>query len=98
AVPASGVSQLTFRNRYNTEATFDGGVLEISIAGGAFQDILFAGGAFDSGGYSGRLDTEGGNPIGGRNAWTGDSGGYLTTAVTLPLAAAGKNIVLRWRL
>src|SRR6202162_2392725 len=35
AMPA-GSMQLTFRNNYNTEFTFDGLVLEISIIGGAF--------------------------------------------------------------
>ena len=36
---ATGSAQLTFRNNYYTETTFDGGVLEIKIGGGAFQDI-----------------------------------------------------------
>ena len=40
----TSAAQLTFRNNYYTETTFDGGVLEISIDGGAFQDILAAGG------------------------------------------------------
>ena len=30
--------QLRFRNFFNTESGFDGGALEISIAGGAFQE------------------------------------------------------------
>ena len=44
AMPA-GSNQLTFKNNFNTESTFDGMVLEISIGGGGFQDILAAGGA-----------------------------------------------------
>ncbi len=78
---------LQFRNSYATEQSFDGGVFEIAINGGAFADILVAGGSFISGGYVGTLDTGGGNPIGGRSAWTGDSSGYITTAVSLPAAA-----------
>src|SRR4029079_6610369 len=35
-------AQLTFRNNYYLEHTFDGGVLEISIAGSGLQDILTA--------------------------------------------------------
>ena len=46
----SAVAQLTFRNNYNLEASggifYDGGVLEISIGGGAFTDIITAGGSF----------------------------------------------------
>ncbi len=37
--------------------TYDGMVLEISIAGGAFQDILAAGGSFVSGGYNSTIAT-----------------------------------------
>ena len=35
---------LIFENNYNLESGFDGGVLEISINGGAFTDIVTAGG------------------------------------------------------
>ena len=45
---------LTFRNNYALQNAFDGGVLEISIDGGAFQDILTAGGSFLQGGYNGK--------------------------------------------
>ena len=43
---------LTFRHLYATESRmgYDGGVLEISVAGGAFQDILAAGATFAGGG------------------------------------------------
>src|ERR1043165_2362062 len=46
AAPANGTNpgvRLKFRNNYNTEPGFDGGVLEISINGGAFQDVIAAG-------------------------------------------------------
>jgi uncharacterized repeat protein (TIGR01451 family) len=97
AVPAAG-AQLTFRSSYNLESGYDGGVLEISIAGGAFQDIVAAGGSFDTGGYNTTISTLFGSPIAGRQAWSGSSGGYVTTTVDLPAAAAGKNVVLRWRM
>jgi hypothetical protein len=51
---ASTSAVLTFRNNYNLVGLVgggDAGVLEISIAGGAFQDILAAGGSFVGGGY-----------------------------------------------
>jgi hypothetical protein len=94
---SSAAAQLTFRNNYDMEASFDGGVLEISIAGGAFTDILAAGGSFVSGGYNGTLSTAFSNPLGGRQAWTNTSGGYINTVVNLPPAANGQNVVLRWR-
>ncbi|HEY7065428.1 MAG TPA: hypothetical protein VII06_28380 [Chloroflexota bacterium] len=43
-------AQLTFRQNYGLELTYDGGVLEISINGGAFSDIITAGGSFVGGG------------------------------------------------
>ena len=89
--------RLSFRHSFNTEAGFDGGVLEISIAGGAFQDIVTAGGTFINNGYSSALDNTNGNPIGGRDAWNGNSGGYITTIVDVPAAAIGQNVQFRWR-
>jgi hypothetical protein len=96
AVPAGG-GQLTFRHRYITDGDYDGGVLEISISGGGFQDIIAAGGSFGSGPYSGALNGAESNPLGVRSAWVGDSSGFITTSVNLPATAAGHNIVLRWR-
>lgn len=90
--------RIQFRNRYDLEATYDGGVLEVSIDGGAFTDILAAGGSFLSGGYNGVLDTGYQNPLAGRQAWTGDSGGYIDTLAELPASAIGKNVQWRWRL
>ncbi|HUR96571.1 MAG TPA: M36 family metallopeptidase [Pyrinomonadaceae bacterium] len=91
-------STLSFRHRYNTEAGWDGGVLEISIGGGGFVDVVSAGGAFISNGYNGSMGVSAPNPLGGRNGWTGDSAGYITSVVRLPAAAAGQNVQLRWRL
>jgi uncharacterized repeat protein (TIGR01451 family) len=90
-------AQLSFRHSYNTDSGFDGGVLEIQIGGGAFEDIISAGGSFASNGYTQTLGSGSGNPIAGRLAWSGNSGGFVTTLVNLPAAAAGQNIVLKWR-
>jgi len=87
---------LIFRNNYALENTFDGGVLEVSIDGGPFQDILAAGGFFGQGGYNGTISACCGNPLAGRNAWTGSSGGFIETDVALPFS--GHTIVLRWRM
>ena len=88
---------VSFRHRFDTEANWDGGVLEISMSGGAFQDIVAAGGRFISGGYNSRLGPGANNPLGNRSAWTGSSGGYITTSVQLPTSAAGQTVQFRWR-
>lgn len=94
-------AQLTFRNYYNTEAGYDGGVLEISspnISGGAFTDILAAGGSFVSGGYNQAISSNFHSPIAGRQAWSGKSVGYITTTVNLPAAVLFQTIRLRFRM
>ena len=102
-VMVSSASKLSFRNQFNTEVNFDGLVLEISIGGGAFQDILAAGGSFVSGGYNSTLPTTFSNPLPSRMAWTGLSGGtaaapaYITTVVNLPAAAVGQSVRFKWR-
>jgi PKD repeat protein len=100
-LPAAAV-QLSFRHNYNLEAGsgttgFDGGVLEIKIGNGTFTDILAAGGSFASGGYTRTISSSYGNPLAGRQAWSGNSGGFTNTVVNLPTAALGQNIQLRWR-
>ncbi len=103
AIPIVTTSaQLTFRNNYNLQQQNsttgdDGGVLEIKIGGGAFTDIITAGGAFVAGGYSRTISTAHSSPIAGRAAWSGNSGGFIATTVTLPTSAAGQNVVLKWR-
>jgi hypothetical protein len=100
-LPADG-GILTFQNLFNMQANADGMVLEISINGGAFADILIAGGSFSSGPYT-HLITGVGNPIAGRMAWSGLSGGttpapaYITTTVNLPAAPNEQSIRLKWR-
>ena len=94
---SAAAATISFRNKYDTEAGWDGGVLEISINGGAFQDILAAGGSFIEGGYNGTLGESTVNPVSGRQAWSGDSGGFINTRAQLPAAANGQKIKLRFR-
>jgi uncharacterized repeat protein (TIGR01451 family) len=98
-------AQVTFRQNYNlamhtTSRThyYDGGVLEISIGGGPFTELVAAGGSFVSGGYNCTLTGGTGNPLGTSQAWGGNSGGWLTTVAKLPAAAAGQTVQLRWDL
>ena len=96
--------RLTFRHNFNLEASesdpnlgFDGGVLEISTDGGnTFQDILAAGGSFVMGGYNRTIASDRGSPIAGRQAWSGNSNGYITTVVNVPTIQ--KQGRLRWRM
>jgi hypothetical protein len=91
-------AQLSFRQNRDLESGYDGGVLEISIDGGAFQDITAAGGSFEARGYNGTISACCTNPLAGRSAWTGSSGGFDNTIVNLPAAAAGHSVRLRWRM
>ena len=80
------------------ETNFDGGVLEVSTDGGTtFADIIAAGGSFAVGGYNGTISVNFGSPIGGRQAWTGTSGGFVTTTVNFPASFAGDSVILRFR-
>jgi hypothetical protein len=97
----NGFARLTFQNNYDLEPDVgaiadDGGVLEIKIGTNAFTDIIAAGGSFVSGGYTSTITNIWDNPLSGRQAWSGNSGGYVTTIVNLPSAAAGQTIQLRW--
>ena len=103
--PVSGTSvQLIFQQNFNLEASdvdpnlgFDGGVLEMSFDdGNTFQDILAVGGSFIRGGYNRTISTDRGSPIAGRQAWSGNSEGFISTAVNLPFLPAGGRF--RWRM
>jgi hypothetical protein len=103
----SASAQISFRNSFNTEMSggifWDGGVLEISspnINGGAFTDVTApaVGGSFVSGGYTGPIDTTASNPLAGRMAWSGNSGGYINTVVNLGPNVNGRTIRLRFRM
>jgi autotransporter-associated beta strand protein len=100
SLPANAVSpEISFQHRWNTENTYDGGLVEISINGGSFQDVSAAGGSFLAGGYSGTLSSGYQNPLGGRSAWYGSNDtAYTLTRISLPASVAGKTIQLRFRL
>jgi hypothetical protein len=94
-------TRLSFWHRYDFEAGFDGGVLEVSKDGGAtWIDVEAGGGEFLHGGYNGILSIDDGSPIAGRAAWTGSSGDPdVMTRVELELGAfAGAAVRVRWRL
>jgi hypothetical protein len=98
---------VSFRHNFDLDRSgnsyFDGAVLEVSspnIGGGAFTDITDAavGGSFLAGGYNGAISSGFQNPIEGRLAWGGNSGGYIITAANLGPHVAGQTIKLRFRM
>jgi autotransporter-associated beta strand protein len=96
---AAADPEIRFQHRWNTENTYDGGLLEISVDGGAYTDILAAGGSFLSGAYSGTLSAGHQNPLGGRPAWFGSAdSAYTQTRIALPSSMLGKSVRLRFRL
>ncbi len=92
----SADSQLAFSNFYNTEATYDGGVLEYSTDGATWTDVIDGGGSFVSGGYNATISVNFSSPIAGRMAWAGNSGGYVDTVVNLPASLNGQMVSFRW--
>jgi hypothetical protein len=94
----AGSQQLSFKHRYTTEQPYDGGVLEISIAGGAFTDIITAGGSFVRGGHSATITSSAtGNALIGRRCWSGSINVSGEVFVKLPGSASGQNVQFRWR-
>lgn len=91
--------QLAFKQRYALETGFDAGVLEISINGSAFVDIITAGGSWVQGGYGFNIGSSAaGNPLIGRRAWSGTIATTSAVIVNLPDRLGGKTVQLRWRL
>jgi parallel beta-helix repeat protein len=79
-----------FSHSYDLTSGLDGAVLEISVPdinGGAFTDVTdpAVGGQFLSGGYNSTISTSFHSPIGGRMAWSGNSGGYVVTTIFFPI-------------
>lgn len=96
--------QLTFRQNFDLEASdvdptvgFDGGVLELSTDGGnTFQEVPTS--AFLMGGYNRTISVDRGSPIAGHHAWSGNSGGFITTVLNLPAIQTPAGGRLRWRM
>ena len=92
-LPATAV-KLTFWGYINSESGWDGGVVEISTNGGANWSDL--GTNIISGKYNGALGTST-NPLSGRSAFTGNSGGFVKTTINLASYAGLANVKFRFR-
>jgi hypothetical protein len=88
----SATTTLHFWQRYDTQTGSDGGVLEISVNGGPWQDL---GEHIVAGGYDRQL-SGGSNALAGRWAWSGNSGGWRAVEVDLS-AYAGSSARVRYR-
>ncbi|NNE62189.1 MAG: S8 family serine peptidase, partial [Woeseia sp.] len=91
----SSKSKLNFWHSYRTETGFDGGVLEVSVDGGDWVDILSAGGEFKKGEYDSNIST-----LNNRRAWAGTSSGWPDSMneVEVDLGAlVGRKLQFRFR-
>jgi len=95
-VTLGGNAELGFWHSYDTESTYDGGVVEISTdGGGSWADL---GDAMTANGYNtSSISTGYSSPIGGRSAFSGSSNGYLQTLADLS-AWAGDDVKIRFRM
>jgi hypothetical protein len=67
---------IDFRLNYDLQTNKDGVVFEQKVDSGPWTDVLVAGGSFNvNGDYDGTINAPT-NPLNGRLAWTGSSGGY----------------------
>jgi choice-of-anchor B domain-containing protein len=86
---------LSFWHDYNTESTYDGGVVEYSTdEGSSWTDLE---NMITANAYSGLISSDYGNPLANRNAFEGSSGGYLQTVVDLS-SLSGQQIRIRFRM
>jgi hypothetical protein len=89
------LAELTFWHRYDMEDGYDGCVIEISVDGGPWNDL---GPSITQGGYDSTISTQYQSPIGGREAWSGDSGSSMTEVKVDLTAFHGSDTRIRFRL
>jgi len=100
ALPAESQLYLSFNHAYGFEDStstgaekYDGGILEYRTG----LDWNDAGPLISDNGYTGTIDTDFSNPLSGRNAFTSESNGYITTRVDLT-SLAGNDVQIRFRI
>lgn len=94
-VNGGGSVTLQWDHTWSFENTFDGGVIEMSVNGGAWSDVGVTGGGTTNG-YNGTLVAGGTNPLNGRPAWTGTQA--VSQHVTIVRAIApGSTVRFRFR-
>ena len=100
-ITSDGPVQITFYHRYQTEANYDGGVVEYSYNGGTTW--VDAGPDFIENGYPATINTTNtDSPIAGRDAFTGNSNvqfdttGFIHSTIYLT-GSGGGPMLLRFR-
>jgi hypothetical protein len=100
-IPAGFV--MSFFHRFDTESTFDGHVLEYSLDGSTWVDILAGTGPipanpnrFLANAYNATISTGFQSPIGGRRAWSGLIAAFQEVRVDLA-DFSGQNAFFRFR-
>ena len=97
----SGPVEIGFYHRYNTEATWDGGIVEYSINGGTTW--LDAGAYFTEHGYPSSINALSGTALAGRPAFTGNSdaqfgaSGFIHSTIRLVLGGP-QSLLIRFRM
>jgi Zn-dependent metalloprotease len=90
---------LHFRHAYdfehNATTRYDGGLVEYSTNGGTAW--IDAGTLFTNNGYNGTIDNTFGNPLGGKQAFTGVSKGYYSSRAGLS-SLSGQSVRFRFRI
>ena len=92
----AAAASLIFFHTFQTEPTYDGGVVEVSVDGGdTFFDI---GDDIETGGYNGIINPLTQSPIRGRPAWTGGQLGAMQPVVANLNRFAGNPAIIRFRM
>jgi M6 family metalloprotease-like protein len=92
----AAAASLIFFHTFQTEPTYDGGVMEVSVDGGnTFFDV---GPDIETGGYNGIISPYTQSPIRGRPAWTGGLLGAMQPVVANLNRFAGNPVIIRFRM
>ncbi|MCU0447488.1 MAG: T9SS-dependent M36 family metallopeptidase [Microscillaceae bacterium] len=93
-ISAKNTTFLSFFHYFDTEAGYDGGIIEVSENNGSTWIDL--GSRIVSNGYNTTMDAATGNILAGRQAFSGRLNGYQRVAINLS-SFNGKNIRIRFR-
>ncbi len=110
--PSGSISTLLFRHSYFlwqpdpgplANGVYNGGILEMSIDGGAFAEVSAAGGTISTGPYTSSLDPAWDSPLApampfNRQLWGGSTNGFVNVGVTLPSVGTTGTVQFRWRM
>lgn len=102
-LPIQQVSfQFSFRHTYNfkyrSPVCEDGGTLQVSIDGGAYNNVISpaVGGTFVTGSYLAGFRLFSSNPLSGQQAFCATKAGYISTIINLPGRLSGHTLKFKW--